>query len=48
MSFETPHKSQRNSCVKSDNLPRVMSLESASVGDEDYVFENETNLGMWS
>ena len=33
--------SSRGSCVKSDKLPQVMSLESASVGAEDYTFENK-------
>ena len=28
-----------------DKLPPVMSLESASVGSEDYKFEIEMNLG---
>ncbi len=35
-------------CVKSDKSPQVMSLESASVGSEDYKFGNEKNLGVWS
>lgn len=34
------------SCAKSDKCPQVISLESASV--EDYKFENETNLLVWS
>ena len=34
--------------MKSDKLPQVMSLESESVGAEDYKFENETNLEVWS
>ncbi len=33
--------------MKSDKLPRVMSLESELVGAEDYKFENEQNLGVW-
>ena len=31
-------------CVKSNKLPQVMSLESASVEAEDDKFENEKNL----
>lgn len=31
-------------CMKSDKLPQVMSFESASVGAEDYKYENEKNL----
>ncbi len=34
--------------MKSDELPQVMSLESASVEAEDYKFENEKNVGLWS
>ncbi len=34
----------RGSYTKSDEVPQVMSLESASVGSEDYKFENEKNL----
>lgn len=30
--------------MKSDKCPQVMSLESASVGPEDYKFENEKYL----
>ncbi len=33
--------------VSSDKLPLVMSLESASVGAEDYKLEKEKNLGVW-
>ncbi len=37
----------RGSCVKSDNCPQL-SLDSASVGSEDYEFESEKkNLGIW-
>ena len=32
----------------SKKVPQVMSLESVSVGAEDYKFENETNVGVWS
>lgn len=38
----------RWSCVKFDKCPKMMSLDSASVGAEDYDFENEKNLGGWS
>ena len=38
----------RGSCVKSDQLPQVMGLESASDETEDNKFENENNLGVWS
>ena len=34
--------------MKSDKLPQVMSIESASFGAEDYKFENQKNLGVWS
>ncbi len=34
------NKSSRGSGAKPDKLPHVMSLESASVGAEDYKFEN--------
>lgn len=37
----------RGSHEKSDKLPQVVSLASVSVGDEDYKFENENNLGVW-
>ncbi len=33
----------RGSCVKSDKLPQMMSLESVSVGSEDY--KNEKKSG---
>ncbi len=42
------YKASRGSYVKSDKLPQVMSLESASVRSEDYKFENEKNLAVWS
>ncbi len=32
--------------MKSDKLPQVMSLESASVGAEDYNFENEMGVQL--
>lgn len=35
----------RRSCVKSDKCPQEKSLESVSVGADDYKFEN---LGVWS
>ncbi len=35
----------RGSSVKSDKCPQAMSLESASVGVEDYKFENEKKSG---
>lgn len=34
----------RGGCTKSDKLPQVMALESASVGAEE--FGNEKNLGV--
>lgn len=34
--------------MKSDKLPLVMSLESASIRAEDYKSENEKSLGVWS
>ncbi len=33
------------SCAKFDELPQMMPLKAASVGAEDYKFENEKNLG---
>lgn len=37
----------RGGSMKIDKLPQVMSVESASVGSEDYKFGNETNLQVW-
>ncbi len=34
--------------MKSDKMPQVMSLKSVSVGAEDYKFEKEKNLEVWS
>ncbi len=34
--------------MRSDKLPQVMSLESASSESEDHKFENEKDLGVWS
>lgn len=34
--------------MKTDKCPQVMSVESVSVGAEDYKFQNETNLEVWS
>lgn len=36
----------RGSCVKSDNLPQMISLESALTGAEDYKFEKEKSEGV--
>ncbi len=38
----------RGSCAKSDKWTQVMSLESSTVVAEDYKFENDNNLGVWS
>ena len=36
----------KSSCVKSGELPQVMSLESASIGPEDYKFEKLWGCGV--